>query len=293
MPLISRTWRLPTIILVVCPRCARCSLRSAVSVHAAAIRHRRCGREGSRRRPLPAPARGTARRDKAGPGQDHTLEGPPAARRKTPVSLVYIHGFSASPKDIAPVIETLQARSAPTPFSPRLAAHGRTTPAEFATVTAQDWLDDAREALAVGRRIGSRVILIGISTGALLATMAALGTPHPISRRPWCCCRRILRSAIGGENLSPGPWRHARAPHHRAGIFIPSRQQRSCRILDHALPVARHCRAHGAAQTTRARSSRRPQDAGAHHLYRPGRGRRHPPPAAIQDRFDEIQDRPS
>ncbi|MGZ3360710.1 MAG: alpha/beta hydrolase [Xanthobacteraceae bacterium] len=98
----------------------------------------------------------------------------PATRSKTPLSLVYIHGFSASRKDIAPVIETLAGTLGANAFLTRLAAHGRTTPAEFAAVTAQDWLDDAREALAVGRRIGHRVVLIGTSTGALLATMAAL-----------------------------------------------------------------------------------------------------------------------
>jgi alpha-beta hydrolase superfamily lysophospholipase len=98
----------------------------------------------------------------------------PAIRSKTPLSLVYIHGFSASRKDIAPVIETLAGTLGANAFLTRLAAHGRTTPAEFAAVTAQDWLDDAREALAVGRRIGHRVVLIGTSTGALLAAMAAL-----------------------------------------------------------------------------------------------------------------------
>jgi alpha-beta hydrolase superfamily lysophospholipase len=98
----------------------------------------------------------------------------PATRSKTPLSLVYIHGFSASRKDIAPVIETLAGTLGANAFLTRLAAHGRTTPAEFAAVTAQDWLDDAREALAVGRRIGHRVVLIGTSTGALLAAMAAL-----------------------------------------------------------------------------------------------------------------------
>jgi alpha-beta hydrolase superfamily lysophospholipase len=97
----------------------------------------------------------------------------PAIRSKTPLSLVYIHGFSASRKDIAPVIETLAGTLGANAFLTRLAAHGRTTPAEFAAVTAQDWLDDAREALAVGRRIGRRVVLIGTSTGALLAAMAA------------------------------------------------------------------------------------------------------------------------
>jgi esterase/lipase len=114
------------------------------------------------------------------PGQAKAiLWNDPAARSKTPLALVYIHGFSASRKDVAPVVETLAGTLGANAFLTRLAAHGRTTPAEFAAVTAQDWLDDAREALAVGRRIGDRVILIGISTGALLATMAALEDNSP------------------------------------------------------------------------------------------------------------------
>jgi alpha-beta hydrolase superfamily lysophospholipase len=98
----------------------------------------------------------------------------PAARNRTPLSLAYLHGFSASRRDISPVVETLARTLGANAYFARLSAHGRTTPDEFATVTAQDWLDDAREALAIGRRIGDRVILIGTSTGALLATMAAL-----------------------------------------------------------------------------------------------------------------------
>ena len=103
----------------------------------------------------------------------------PVARNKTPLALVYIHGFSASRKDIAPVIEGLAGALGANAFLTRLAAHGLATSAEFATVTPQDWLNDAREALAVGRRLGDRVILIGTSTGALLATMAALEDNTP------------------------------------------------------------------------------------------------------------------
>jgi alpha-beta hydrolase superfamily lysophospholipase len=98
----------------------------------------------------------------------------PATRSKTPLALAYLHGFSASRKDISPVIETLAHKLAANAYLARLAAHGRTTADEFATVTPQDWLNDARETLAIGRRIGDRMILIGISTGALLATMVAL-----------------------------------------------------------------------------------------------------------------------
>jgi alpha-beta hydrolase superfamily lysophospholipase len=98
----------------------------------------------------------------------------PVPHRKTPLALVYLHGFSASRRDISPVVETLARTLQANAFLTRLAAHGLASPAEFATVTAQDWLDDAREALAIGDHIGERVILIGTSTGALLATMAAL-----------------------------------------------------------------------------------------------------------------------
>src|SRR5258705_963473 len=97
----------------------------------------------------------------------------PTARNRTPTSLADLHGFSASRKDISPYVETLARTLGANAYFTRLAAHGRTTSEEFATVTAQDWLDDAREALAIGRRIGDRVILMGTSTGALLATMTA------------------------------------------------------------------------------------------------------------------------
>jgi alpha-beta hydrolase superfamily lysophospholipase len=103
----------------------------------------------------------------------------PGSRAATALSLVYIHGFSASRKDISPVVETLASRLRANAFFTRLAAHGSTIGAEFATVRTQDWLDDAREALAIGRRIGERVILIGTSTGAMLATMAALEDNSP------------------------------------------------------------------------------------------------------------------
>jgi alpha-beta hydrolase superfamily lysophospholipase len=121
----------------------------------------------------------------------------PAAHSTTPLSLVYIHGFSASRKDITPVVETLAGTLRANAFLTRLAAHGSATGAEFATVTAQDWLDDAREALAVGRRIGERVILIGTSTGALLATLVALDDNSP----------RIAALVLLSPNFGLRDWR--------------------------------------------------------------------------------------
>ena len=206
----------------------------------------------------------------------------PGPRNKTPLSLVYLHGFSASRKRHRAGGRDLGgARSAPTPFSTRLAAHGRTTPAEFATVTAQDWLDDAREALAVGRRIGDRVVLIGISTGALLATMAALEDNSLRHRGAGAAVAqfrlRDWRAKFISGPLGPG----ARTARHRQGIFLPARQHRSRRILDHALSVASHRRADGSASTTRDRSISASSRCPSCHLYRQGHGRRRRRPSEI------------
>jgi alpha-beta hydrolase superfamily lysophospholipase len=98
------------------------------------------------------------------------------SQKKTPFSIVYLHGFSASRKDLSPVVERVASRIHANVFFSRLKAHGLEDGEGFANVTAQDWVDDSREALAIGKRIGEQVIVIGTSTGALLATM--LVTPQ-------------------------------------------------------------------------------------------------------------------
>jgi alpha-beta hydrolase superfamily lysophospholipase len=61
-------------------------------------------------------------------------------------------------------------------FYTRLTGHGQDGTA-LAEATVNDWLNDAVEALAIGRRLGKRVILMGASTGGLLATWLA-GQPQ-------------------------------------------------------------------------------------------------------------------
>jgi alpha-beta hydrolase superfamily lysophospholipase len=94
-------------------------------------------------------------------------------KMKTPLAIVYIHGFSATPRDLSPVVERVAKDLGANVFFTRLKAHGLTKSTEFKSVRAQDWIDDAREALAIGRRIGNRVVLIGTSTGGLLSLYEA------------------------------------------------------------------------------------------------------------------------
>jgi pimeloyl-ACP methyl ester carboxylesterase len=96
----------------------------------------------------------------------------PGSRNKTPLALVYVHGFSASKGEIRPLPDLVAANLEANLFYTRLSGHGQDGPALGAT-SVNDWINDMAEALAVGEAIGERVVVIATSTGAALATWAA------------------------------------------------------------------------------------------------------------------------
>ena len=91
---------------------------------------------------------------------------------RTETAVIYLHGFSATRQEVAPLGEQLADELQANLFETRLAGHGRETGA-LANVSAEDWMADAAEALAVGRRLGDRLVVVGTSTGATLALAAA------------------------------------------------------------------------------------------------------------------------
>ncbi|MEC9346877.1 MAG: alpha/beta hydrolase [Pseudomonadota bacterium] len=99
----------------------------------------------------------------------------PAARAQTGIAVVYLHGFTASKAEVRPVPDRLAAALGANLFYTRLAGHGLDGDA-LGRVRAEAWLDDTVEAIAIGKRLGQRVVLTGCSTGATLAVWAAL---HP------------------------------------------------------------------------------------------------------------------
>jgi alpha-beta hydrolase superfamily lysophospholipase len=90
----------------------------------------------------------------------------------TPLSLVYLHGFSADRHEVEPLVSELARDLGANVYFARLTGHGRDGPA-MAEATVEDWLDDAAEAVAVGGRIGERIVLMGTSTGGTLALWTA------------------------------------------------------------------------------------------------------------------------
>jgi alpha-beta hydrolase superfamily lysophospholipase len=91
---------------------------------------------------------------------------------KTPLAIVYVHGFSATAEEIRPVPDNVARAAGANLFFTRLAGHGRSGEA-LATATAGDWVEDMAEAMAIGRRLGDRVVVLATSTGAPLAAIAA------------------------------------------------------------------------------------------------------------------------
>ena len=93
-------------------------------------------------------------------------------RARTPLSLVYVHGFSASKAELRPVPDRAAERLGANLFFTRLTGHGRDG-AAMGTARAEDWMRDMAEAVAVGKALGERVVLMGTSMGGALTALAA------------------------------------------------------------------------------------------------------------------------
>jgi len=96
-----------------------------------------------------------------------------ATGAKTPISLVYIHGFSATKQEIRPVPDKVAAALGANLYFTRMTGHGRGS-AAMAQATANDWLNDVAETVAIGRAIGERVVVIATSQGGTMTAMSAV-----------------------------------------------------------------------------------------------------------------------
>ncbi len=95
---------------------------------------------------------------------------------KTPVVLVYVHGFSATSEEIRPVPDRVAEALGANLVYTRLQGHGRDGMA-LAEATVQAWVNDVADAFNVARRVGDEVVVMGTSTGGtLLAALA--GNPE-------------------------------------------------------------------------------------------------------------------
>ena len=92
----------------------------------------------------------------------------------TEYALVYIHGFSASHEEGAPLHENLARKYHANLYKARMAEHGTDLGDEtMANLTTDSYIESAEKALAIGRKIGKKVIVIATSAGGALSLYLA------------------------------------------------------------------------------------------------------------------------
>ena len=102
-------------------------------------------------------------------------------KQRTPYSIVYLHGFSASQEEGEPVHRDIAKKFGCNLYLSRLAEHGIDTTEQLINLTADNYWESAKEALAIGKQLGEKVILCGTSTGGTLALQLAATYPDQIS----------------------------------------------------------------------------------------------------------------
>jgi pimeloyl-ACP methyl ester carboxylesterase len=99
-------------------------------------------------------------------------------KHKTAYAIVYLHGFSASKMEGAPTHIDMAKKFGCNLYLARLAEHGIDTAEALVNMTADNLWESAKQAYAIGKQLGEKVILMGTSTGGTLALQLAATYPE-------------------------------------------------------------------------------------------------------------------
>jgi pimeloyl-ACP methyl ester carboxylesterase len=98
-------------------------------------------------------------------------------KEKTEYAVVYLHGFSASQEEGDPVHTDFAKKFGCNLFLSRLDAHGVDTTEPLGNFTAEGAWNTAKQAYAIGKQLGKKVLLLSTSTGGTLALKLAAEYP--------------------------------------------------------------------------------------------------------------------
>jgi len=140
--------------------------------------------------------------------------------QRTPISVLYVHGFSATSEEIRPVPDRIADALGANLVYTRLEGHGLDGTA-LAAASPSVWMQDVAEGLAAARAVGERVVVLSTSTGGTLVAAAALdaemsdkvaamifvspnfGVNDPAAfLLTWPAARYWLPWVLGGERVS-------------------------------------------------------------------------------------------
>ena len=105
------------------------------------------------------------------PGNEEQIIWADTIKKKTPYSLIYMHGFSASHEEGAPIHQEFAKRYGMNLLLTRLADHGRADDNTFKGLTPDTFFESAQHALEIGKLLGDSIIIMSCSTGGTLSIM--------------------------------------------------------------------------------------------------------------------------
>lgn len=139
-----------------------------------------------------------------------------STKSKTPYSVVYLHGFSASQEEGDPVHLDFAKKFGCNLYLSRMADHGIDTTEQLLYFSGDRFWESAKEALMIGKAIGEKVIVMSTSTGGTAALVLAGDFPDDvhalinlspniavnngtiwIANNPWGL--QIARKVVGGD----------------------------------------------------------------------------------------------
>lgn len=105
-------------------------------------------------------------------GAEKTIVWAGDKNRKTEFAVVYLHGYSATRQESAPLSDLLAQELNANAYHIRLTGHGRGNK-NMVHNNLRAWKQDALEAYQIAKTIGDKIIIVSVSTGATLSTWLA------------------------------------------------------------------------------------------------------------------------
>jgi pimeloyl-ACP methyl ester carboxylesterase len=137
---------------------------------------------------------------------------------KTPYSLIYLPGFTASWAEGDPVHKQLAKAFGCNLYLARTAGHGSNSPDALKDMTPATYAASAERALTIGKALGEKVVVIGTSAGGMLSLYLAahhpeihglilyspcIATANPalqLVTKPWG--KQLMSQIFGGEHVN-------------------------------------------------------------------------------------------
>ncbi|MCB0689820.1 MAG: alpha/beta hydrolase [Saprospiraceae bacterium] len=123
---------------------------------------------------------------------------------KTDYALVYLHGFSASRGEGDPIHLEFARRYHMNAYLARLDQHGLNESDALLKLTPENLLQSAKEAIAYGKLLGNKVIVMSCSTGGTLAIYLASQNPSWVDGL--ICYSPNIDTYNQATHLLDGPW---------------------------------------------------------------------------------------